>query len=59
MKKMYTCFNVTQDGNIKDLGWNRYETEQECFDMDLDDGGFGFEIAILPIYVPLDNRYGL
>ena len=55
---MYTCFNVTQDGNIKDLGWNRYETEQECFDYDINEG-FNFEIIIMPIYVPLEDRYGL
>ena len=50
MKKMYTCFKVTENGNLKDLQWNRYETEEECFNNDIQDG-FYFEIVVLPIYV--------
>ena len=52
MKKMYTAFKITNKGNIKDLKWNRYDTEQECFDNDVKNS-FSHEIIILPVYVSL------
>ena len=53
MKKMYTVFEITKSGKLKDLNWNRYTTEEECFNNDIQDG-FYFEIVVLPIYVSID-----
>jgi hypothetical protein len=52
MKKMYTCFEII-DSKLCDLGWNRYDTEMECYLNDIQDSMCKFEIIILPIYIPL------
>ena len=53
MKKMYTVFEITKSGKLKDLNWNRYTTEEECFNNDVKKITYG-EWVILPIYVYLD-----
>lgn len=52
MKKMYTVFEITKSGKLKDLNWNRYTTEEECFNSDVKNWDYS-ELIILPIYVPI------
>ena len=52
MKKQYTCFRISEEtGALIDLEWGRYNTEEECYNMDVEIC-FSYEILILPIYVP-------
>mgnify|MGYP003463573029 CR=1 FL=1 len=53
MKKVYTVFKITKNGKIKDLRFNRYDTEQECYDNDLKNMNCG-EWLILAVYVHID-----
>jgi hypothetical protein len=52
MRKVYTVFEITKNGKLKDLKSDRYSTEEECFNQDIK-GMFcgGGEYVILPIYI--------
>ena len=51
MKKQYTVFEVLKNGQLSDMGWTRYDKEEDAI-MEAMSFDYDVELLVLPIYVP-------